>query len=197
MTRHSPLAVRAQTAAAMLDGSFHSTFRQDVAALKSRAAFFISQRRKDVDLYQVLADCLAICERAELSGEVEALRGEHLAAERARGKRAYFEQGADVFLIVGRAVFEPEVNRAASWRYTATLREAAKRQIRSVELVEWLREQGGINALFKARPVEARTARTKTLHLNAQVEVPKDGPFTLTLRRDARGFFDVLEAANG
>lgn len=171
-----------------------ATIEQQIADLKGRARFFISQRRKDVNLYQVLADCMAICERAELDGEIDRLRADFLERERATGKRAYFERDADVFLIVGRCVFEPEVNRAACWRYTATMREAAKRQIRSTELVDWLRQEGGINALFRARPVQARTATTKTLHLNAPVEVPKDAPFTITLRRDERGFFDVVAA---
>lgn len=172
--------------------SIAATIDDQIAALKGRARFFISQRRKDVDLYQVLADCMAICERAELDGDIDRLRADFIARERATGKRAYFERDADAFLIVGRSVFAPEVNRAACWRYTATMREAAKRQIRPGELVDWLRSQGGINALFKARPVEARTARTKTLHLNAQIKVPKDAAFTITLRRDARGFFDVV-----
>lgn len=171
------------------------SIESDIAALKSRAAFFISQRRKDIDLYQVLADCMAICERADLDGEVQRLRSDFLARQKQEGRRAYFEADPDVFLIVGRSVFEPEVNRAACWRYTATMREAAKRQIRSGELVEWLRSSGGINALFRARPVAARTARTKTLHLNAPIDIPKGEPFTLTLRRDDRGFFDVLNAA--
>lgn len=171
------------------------SIESDIAALKSRAAFFISQRRKDIDLYQVLADCMSICERASLDGEVDRLRREFLDRQKDDGRRAYFEGDPDVYLIVGRSVFEPEVNRAACWRYTATMREAAKRQIRSGELVEWLRSSGGINALFRARPVEARTARTKTLHLNAPIEIPKDKPFTLTLRRDDRGFFDVMNAA--
>lgn len=171
------------------------TIESDIADLKGRAAFFISQRRKDIDLYQVLADCMAICERASLEGEVDRLRRDFLARQKDEGRRAYFEGDPDVFLIVGRSVFEPEVNRAACWRYTATMREAAKRQIRSTDLVEWLRSQGGINALFRARPVEARTARTKTLHLNEPLDVPKDEPFTITLKRDARGFFDLVRTS--
>jgi hypothetical protein len=164
----------------------------DISALKKRASFFITQRRKDVDLYQVLADCMALCERARDTGDLPRLQAEFLKSEQARGKRAYFERDADEYLIVGRYVFEPEVNRAACWRYVATMREAAKRQISASQLVEWLRGQGGINALFKTRPVAARTASTKTLHLTSAVTVPKDGPFTLTLRREPNGFFCVV-----
>jgi len=168
----------------------------DISALKQRAAFFISQRRKDIDLYDVLADCMALCERARDTGELKRLQDDFLARERAGGRRAYFERNADEYLIVGRYVFEPEVNRAACWRYTATMREAAKRQISPANLVAWLREQGGINALFRTRPVAARTAKTKTLHLTTAVTVPKDAPFTLTLQREPNGFFRVVEPPN-
>lgn len=174
----------------------------DISALKQRAAFFISQRRKDIDLYEVLADCMALCERARDTGELKRLQDDFLARERARARergrrrRTYFERDADEYLIVGRYVFEPEVSRAACWRYTATMREAAKRQISPANLVTWLREQGGINALFATRPVAARTAKTKTLHLTSAVTVPKDAPFTLTLQREPNGFFRVVEPSN-
>lgn len=168
------------------------TLDDEIADLKRRSKFFVNQRRKDAGLYSVLADCLALCERVAGTPELERIRAATVAAQRADGKRAYFERDPDVYLIVGRAVFEPEANRAASWRYTATLREAAKRGLRSTDLVVWLKENGGINALFRGRPVEARTATTKTLHLKSPVTVPKEGRFSLTLARDARGFFDVV-----
>lgn len=166
---------------------------EQISDLKRRASFFVSQRRKDIDLYKVLADCMMICERAVAEGMVGSLKKDFLTKRQAEATgRVYFESDPDVYLIVGRLVFEPEVNRAACWRYTATLREASKLGIKSDDLINWLRTNGGINALFKGRQVQARTARTKTLHLNTQVEVPKDRPFTLTLRRDSRGFFDVI-----
>lgn len=161
--------------------------------LRSRASFFANKRRKDVELYQVLAECLAICETVERERSLPELI-EQFLAQRSEGVsgRRYLESNPDVYLVVGRLVFEQESNRAACWRYTATLREAAQLQIASSGFVEWLRTNGGINALFKARKVAARTAQTKTLHLNNSVEVPKTGVFTLTLQRDHRGFFDVI-----
>ena len=165
---------------------------EQVRVAKERAGFFLSQRRKDIDLYQLLADTLAICEHVETEGLLEDFRGRVAAGVLNGRNRTYAEAGSDVFLVVGRAVFEPEINRSASWRYSATLREASKHGIKSGDLGGWLRSNGGINALFKARPVKARTARTKTLHLTSQVEVPKDADFTLTLRRGSNGFFDVL-----
>lgn len=173
------------------------TIEDDIVGLKRRASFFISQRRKDLDLYQLLADTLAICERASLEGEVNRLKAEFLARRKDEGRRVYFEGDPDVYLIVGRAVFEPEINRAASWRYTATLREASKLQLRSGDLVEYLRTNGGVNALFKARPVEARTSTTKVLNLTRPITVPKEQNFKVTLRRNSRGFFDVMEGPSG
>lgn len=173
------------------------TIKEHMAEVKARAGFFVTQRRKDRNLYALLAETMALCETVRREGLEEALRQDIVARDLHGRNRVYVEQGSDVFLIVGRFVFEPEINRAASWRYTAALREADKRGLRSDELVEWLRSQGGINALFLARPVQARTARTKTLHLNTQITVPKDGAFTVTLRRDHRGFFDVVEQSNG
>jgi hypothetical protein len=167
---------------------------QDIKDLKARASFFMSNRRKDIDLYRLLADCMSLCERVEMTGQLEGLKTRFLQEQKARGRRAYFEKNSDVFLIVGRCVFEPEINREASWRYIAAMREAHSRQIRPENLVEWLRSEGGINVLFKSRPLEARTAKTKTLNLNEPIEVPKDGSFTLTLKRDERGFFDVVVA---
>jgi hypothetical protein len=166
--------------------------RHRINAAKQRAGFFVTQRRRDIDLYALLAECLAACEEAQRSGLESEVRAE-LATRPLNGRnRTYTEAGSDIFLVIGRYVFEPEINRAASWRYTAVIREAAKIGLASADLVDHLRANGGINALFRARPVVARSARTKTLHLNDPVEVPKDAPFTLTLRRDSRGFFDVV-----
>ena len=166
------------------------TRNEQLAALRTRARFFVSQRRKDVELYELLADCLAVCESLGDADEIEALKSEVVC--RTNG-RSYFENGADVFLVVGRYVFGTEKARAATWRYTATLREAHNRGIKSGDLVEFLRASGGINRLFKERPVEARTTKTKTLNLNSAITVPKDQVFSVRLERDTRGFFNVLE----
>lgn len=157
--------------------------------LRRRASFFVSQRRKDLQLYRVLADVYALCATCSAQ-DVEAFRA--AVIDRA-GRRAYFESDADVFLVVGRYVFEsPDRRRDAAWRYTAAMREASKRQIRPSDFAGWLAVNGGINALFKTRPVESRTACTRTLSLTEAVTVPKDGSFTLTLRRTSVGAFEVL-----
>ena len=156
----------------------------------------IPMRRTDAVLYALLGDCMAICEEVLRDGKEDELREAVEGGKRftpGKGRR-YVERGTDVYVMVGRYALQGHDSRNSYYRYAATMREAAKHQISAADLPAWLAANGGINALFKARDVKARTARTKTLHLNDAVTVPKDGAFTLTLRRDARGFFDVVAA---
>jgi hypothetical protein len=165
-----------------------------LVSLRTRAAFFVAMRRKDVALYDVIADCLAVCEDCLRNGTVSDMRNIATSQAALDGRnRSYFESSADIYLIIGRHVFEgTDKRRDAAWRYTATMREAAKAGIASTDLAKWLRENGGINALFRSRTVQSRTSRTKTLHLSSQIEVPKDAPFTITLQRRSDGVFDVI-----
>lgn len=166
-----------------------------MAHIKSRASFFMAKRRKDAELYEVLSETLAICEEVERRGIVEEVR-KSVAEQPKNGRnRVFAERGSDVYVIVGRAVFEPEINRGSSWRYSSAMREAAKRQIHSSQLVGWLIENGGINTLFKGRGTFARAVNTRTLHLNNSIEIDKHKPITITIKMDHRGFFDVLGAA--
>jgi hypothetical protein len=168
----------------------------DILALVSRArdaAQNFPKRRSDAELYRLLADCMAICERCEKEGQLERLKQEAVQRAKDRGaRRAYFEAGADVYLVVGRLVFEGEKARAACWRYTSCMREAGHKGIVSGQLVGWLATNGGINALFRSRKVKARSRLTRTLHLTSAVEMPKIGPITLTLQDNGSGFYDVL-----
>lgn len=167
----------------------------EIEALRSRAGFFRKQRRSDAELYHVMAGCLAMVERCDREpGLLDALKAAHLAS--LEGRR-YFESGADAPLVVGRMVFGGGHGRVAAWRYTACLREARKRQITSDDLPGWLNENGGLNALFLGRPVKSRTAAVKILHLSSRIRVPKDKPFTMTLRRTERGHFDVISINGG
>ena len=167
-----------------------------INALRERARFFAARRRSDGELYTLLGACLAVCEDVQREGRTSEV-ADAVRAKPARGRsRVYVERGSDVFHLVGRLVFEDDERRSANaHRYGATLREAAKQGIGGADLAGWLAENGGINALFRRRPVDARTLSTRTLHLNAPVTVPRDGtPFTVTLRHDGAGFFDVVEA---
>lgn len=173
-----------------------SSIRQRIDGLKERAGFFRQKRRKDVELYAVLAEALNICEEVGRDGLLDDLKASALSEiDTGARNRTYFLARADVYVVVCRMVLEGKDNRNSFYRYAATLREASARQITSATLVQWLCDNGGINALFKARPVQARSSQTKTLHLNEAVEIPRDRPFTLHLRRDSRGFFDLVDAA--
>ena len=180
-------------------GSAAPNWRERIEALRAVAqSDGLPVRRADARLYAILADCLAICEDALSQNALPELRRAVMVsvsgvAPAGRGRK-YLEQRADAYVIVARAVLDGIDNRNSVYRYAMTMREAARRGIASQALEKWLGENGGINALFKARPVSARKATTRTLNLNQSVTVPKDGTFTLTLRRDARGFFDVVEA---
>lgn len=174
-----------------------SDIHTKIAAVREQASFFVTKRRRDIELYDLLSKALALCEEAEQGGHLEDLR-QVLTEKNRRGdrNRTYANAGSDVYLLVGRLVFEREGDtsrRACAWRYTAAMREAHKRGVRSDGLVEWLRENGGINTLFRGRPVAARSAITKTLHLNQPIAIPKGEPVTIRIQRDARGFFDVLD----
>ncbi|MCP1200096.1 hypothetical protein [Notoacmeibacter sp. MSK16QG-6] len=166
--------------------------RQRIDAAKKNAKFFMARRRRDGKLYQLLAETLAICEYVAANDLLEAVRAEIAAKDRNGRNRTYAEKNSDLYLVVGRSVFEPEMNREGSWRYSVTLREAARRQIRSGDLAAWLSENGGVNTLFKGRGVLASASTTKTLHLNQPVEVRQGVDITLRLRMDHRGFFNVI-----
>lgn len=151
-------------------------------------------RRKDGSLYALLAGCMFICEkvqREQLEPELHEavrvrvdIRGENNAG---KGRRFAFKD-ADAFTLVCRYVLSAD-NRQSAYRYATTLREASKRQISSGELTSWLTKNGGVQALFLTRPVDARSAKTKILHLTESIEYPKNGEFVVTLEYDGRGHF--------
>jgi hypothetical protein len=153
-------------------------------------------RRKDGALYALLAECLSICEWVQHEGLETQVRDhlrERLNVDKQPGVRArYVESVSDVYTIVCRYVLGDYDTRANYTRYAVAMREAARRQVRSDRLVDFLHDAGGIMALYNARPNPERFLTSRTLHLNSPVTVPKDGTFTLTLRRDYRGFFDVV-----
>lgn len=163
-------------------------------------------RRKDGQLYALLAECLTICEEVEREGMFEELRqiavthvderrprGEVTRAESNNGKgRRYVEKGSDCYILVARYVLAGVDTRNSTYRYAVTMREAAKRQISGADLADWLAKNGGVNALYAPAAYLKDSHRTKTLHLTESVEFPRVGEFTLTLRHNGKGFFDVV-----
>ena len=163
-------------------------------------------RRRDGKLYALLAECLSICEEVIRDGMFEELReiarvsvderrprGEVTRAESNNGKgRRYVEAGSDAYILVARYVLAWADGRNSHYRYATTLREAGKRQIAAADLAKWLTENGGVNALYSPAAYRKESHQTKVLHLNQTVRFPREGEFTITLRHDGKGFFDVV-----
>lgn len=167
----------------------------EAEALRQRAeAGPIGKRHSSFELYALLADCMALAERCRDGQEYEALRMATVL-QGGCGNRRFVERGSDEYQLVCRYVFfDTNMKRehANANRYAHALREAARQQINSRTLNEHLRTRGGINALFLARPLVARQATTRTLHLAEPITVPKGIPFTLSLSRRLDGSFDVI-----
>ena len=149
------------------------------------------QKLASLDLYRVLQQCLGLC---------EACRGDERAVEQLRqaivaeaaGTRSYVEHGSDVYVVVCRYVFAKDESRANTCRYAHALREAAKLGLDSSSLYSWLAKNGGVNALYLRRPLEAAVVSTKLIRLDRSVTVPKAGEFALTLERRSDNVFAVV-----
>lgn len=167
-------------------------------AMQARAAAAVvvdrhvnpSQKQASLALYAVLARCMELCERCERDpAEREEL--DRLFAEQPKtGNRRYVEHGSDIYVLVCRFVFT-ETDRTNAMRYASALREAWKMDVASAELEQWLKDNGGVNALYFRRPLDARSVRTSTLRLAKQIEFSRDRPFTLTLQWRDDNSFDV------
>ena len=166
-------------------------------------------RRKDGKLYQLLAECLGICEEVIAARQEAALRemvrvsvdarnpdiwGKGRAESNNGKGRRYAEAGSDAFILVARYVLTDVDGRNSHYRYATTLREAHKRQIAAANLVTWLGENGGVNALYRPTTMKGDANQTRQLYLNQRITFPRKGEFTLTLRHDGKGFFDVVSS---
>lgn len=143
------------------------------------------------ELHGLVARCMSLAERclrdqSEMSVLHAAVRVEGVGLT---GRR-YVEADTDAYLLVCRHVFDAD--RSRGWRFASVMREAAGRQIQARDLPRWLADNGGMNALFLARPLTRTTVATKTLRLTKQIVLPKHGDVTLTLRRESDGTFAPL-----
>ena len=145
-------------------------------------------------LYALLAPCLELCERCGRDpverDDLHAL----FMSQPHEGNRRYVERGSDIYTLVCRYVFNG-TSGTNIWRYACALREASKLQIGSGQLEGWMRDNGGINALFFRRPIEMRTTCLKTLRLDRAAAMPRDHAFTLTLRWQTDNSFQVEKVA--
>ena len=163
----------------------------EAARLKARNGG-VPFRRTDGALYALLADLLAIIEDVERDKLQDELRSAvKLSGVGAIGRK-YVERGTDASILVCRHVLDNDDTRNSTYRYALSLREARRRQIRSGELAEWLRGNGGVNTLYKTRPTATKSNTVRTLHLNAPIVISVGGSVAVTLFRDHRGFFDVV-----
>lgn len=169
----------------------------DLARECKADAHSVTQRHKkhaSFTLYRVLAKTLSLCERAERNpAERTELEELVLEATKAHKSRAYIERGSDIYIIACRYVFADDRGYANASRYAHCLRQARLRQLSSAGLFDWLSHHGGVNALYLARPLEARSVTTKSIRLSHSVELPKSGRFVLTLERLADGTFKPQE----
>lgn len=146
-------------------------------------------------LYAVLAPCLEVCERCQTNptdlAEIEAM----FRQQPRDGNRRYVERGSDIFVLICRFVFSG-TNRSNAIRYSQCLREAVKLGIGSADLEVWLRQNGGVNALYFRRPLASSTSSARTLRLSRSITFPRDKPFTLTLQWGTDNAFLVMKFAD-
>ena len=158
----------------------------------------VPMRRTDKALYALLAECLGICEDVERDGLLPELREAVRVTVDIRGQnnagkgRRYAETGSDVYTLVARAVLEGVDNRNSVYRYAGALRCAGERQIRSVELEEWLTTHGGVVTLYETRQRPNVERSTKTLFLDAAVSYKVGVPVTITVQATSAGRFRLI-----
>ena len=172
-----------------------STIADTLAALRTEASSIVARRSSDSTLYTLLGHCLEACEHCRRDPAEEAALRALVRDMPARGRnRVYVNRSSDVYQLVCRYVFDGDKHTANTNRYAITIRLAAERQIAGSALPGWLGQNGGVNALYMRRPLLQTVVRTKCLHLEQQITVPKAGAFTLTLRRSPENTYFV-EAA--
>ena len=155
----------------------------------------IGKRHSSFALYDLLGKCMALIERCQREPKDRTDLDTLLRDQPRPGNRRYIEKGSDEYTLVCRYVFADGRGRAEhanSSRYALALRQAAERQIGSADIVDVLRNKGGINALFLRRPLDRPDVKTKCLHLARAIEAPKGQSFTLTLRRRLDNTYDVI-----
>lgn len=142
-------------------------------------------------LYSVLSKCMSVIEKCERDpAEYHAVEQAFIAQPH-DGNRRFVEKGErQIFILVCRYVFDG-TNRANSIRYAQALEQAAKLQINSGKLETWMRDNGGVNALYYRRKLKPM-ASAKTLRLDKSIEFPRDKPFTLTLEWSEGNVFKVI-----
>lgn len=174
-----------------------AVFLDRIRALKQQAyAGPIGKRQSSRELYGIITGCYEAAIQARRDPtDAEQLR-QLVRGEASSGKGRWVLRNSDEFILVCRYVFprkgDGKGELANASRYAAAMREAEKRQMAPADLASFLKDHGGINALYLTRPLERGDVRTKTLYLDRQITAPKHGEFSLTLRRLPNNRFEVL-----
>lgn len=170
--------------------------RERLDAVRDRAkGGGLPVRRKDRALYGVLADCLGLCEevlRDGLGAELRDAITNETGVKHGTGSRRV-RPTTDVYTLVCRYVFGDREDHSSLGKYAQTLRAAAQRQIAASSLEQWLCDNGGARALYLTIKVPKSDMTRVTLNLSSPITFPKDEAFTLVLKYDGKGFFDVLQ----
>ena len=161
-------------------------------------------KRKNRDLYGLLSSCLELCEEVIRDGLEPELRKALTVStvgqtDNANHGKRYVYKSADAFRLVCRFTLQDCETKQLVSRYTSALREAHQRQIKSSELRAWMEQNGGVLALYRSRPtLGSRSGGVRELDLRQSIDFPRDGtPFTLCLRYDGKGFFEVISNKEG
>lgn len=155
----------------------------------------VTQRHKKLSsfrLYAVLAPCMELCERCERDPAERAELDRLFAEQPKEGNRRYVEKGSNIYQAVCRYVFH-NTDGTNTNRYAQALNEAAKLQISSRDLEDWLKENGGVNALYFRRPLSVRVTELKVLRLNRSVTFSRDTPLRLVLQWQTDNTFKIIE----
>lgn len=152
-------------------------------------------RRKDRQLYGVLAECLAVCEEAIRDNQFAELKEnitKETGAKHGTGSTRV-KPTSDIYNLVCRYVFGGRQDYSSLGKYAQTIREAANRQISSSKLEQWLCDNGGARALYLTIKTPNPGMTRVTLNLNEPITFPKDANFSIVLKYDGKGFFDVVQ----
>ncbi len=180
--------------ATMLDAS-PVTISQRIADLRAKAhSGGLPVRRSDAKLYDLLGQCLTLCEdilREGREGELRDATREARPEGETKRRGRYAQSGSDAYTLVARSVLQAHDAQPNYSRYASVMRSAAKLGISGADLAQWLAENGGARSLYRTA-ADSGEHRLWSIQLVSPVALPTGAPFTLTLVSDGAMHFRVL-----
>lgn len=170
----------------------------ELAQLAIEAAEQVTARHKkkaSFRLYNTLALTLGVIERCLLDpAEEKELMVELKKRAMLEGKTIYIDKRNDVYGNVCRYIFYGTDSTNAA-RYAACLREAAKLQLRSDTLAQYLATHGGVTRLYFSRPLANTMVKLSGFRLTRPTLIYRDQEFTLRLKWKSDSTFEVIGKA--